>query len=300
MMRAITAVLCLSLAACAATPRTEAFDPARDDPPRHATHPARNQQVLVPSGGVGMNGVLMLAAGEGARPTMLLLHGLPGNEQNLDLSQAVRRAGWNVLTLHYRGSWGSPGMFSIANAVEDAAAAVAFLRDPDTVRKYGIDANRLVIAGHSMGGFAAAQYAAQHDDVAGLVLLDAWNVGEEARPLRADPLKLGAFEASFDDLGNSLAGADAKSLARELLESDAGWDVAAHAPALARLPVLTIWADRGLVAQNSALAGAIEREGAGQLATRHFPTDHAFVDYRIALAQAVTDWLRRFSPGTSR
>ena len=35
---------------------------------------------------------------------MILFHGLPGNEQNLDLAQAIRRANWNVLTLHYRGS----------------------------------------------------------------------------------------------------------------------------------------------------------------------------------------------------
>jgi predicted alpha/beta-fold hydrolase len=43
---------------------------------------------------------------------VILFHGLPGNEQNLDLAQAIRRANWNVLTLHYRGSLGSPGTYS--------------------------------------------------------------------------------------------------------------------------------------------------------------------------------------------
>jgi predicted alpha/beta-fold hydrolase len=37
---------------------------------------------------------------------VILFHGLPGNVQNLDLAQAIRRANWNVLTLHYRGSLG--------------------------------------------------------------------------------------------------------------------------------------------------------------------------------------------------
>ncbi|MFD3266336.1 hypothetical protein [Phenylobacterium ferrooxidans] len=32
-----------------------------------------------------------------------------GNEKNLDLAQAVRRAGWNAAAFNYRGSWGSPG-----------------------------------------------------------------------------------------------------------------------------------------------------------------------------------------------
>lgn len=70
------------------------------DPPRDAAHPARNRQALNLSHGEGMNALFMLAAGAGPKPTMVLPHGLPGNEQNLDLAQAVRRAGWNVLTLH--------------------------------------------------------------------------------------------------------------------------------------------------------------------------------------------------------
>jgi pimeloyl-ACP methyl ester carboxylesterase len=55
-----------------------------------------------------LNAVLYIAAGEGPHPNVLLLHGLPGNEQNIDLAQSMRRAGWNVLTFHYRGSWGGP------------------------------------------------------------------------------------------------------------------------------------------------------------------------------------------------
>ena len=68
----------------------------------------------IPSGGVEINGVAYLAAGAGPHPTVVLLHGLPGNEKNLDLAQAMRRAGWNVITFNYRGSWGSPGTFSFA------------------------------------------------------------------------------------------------------------------------------------------------------------------------------------------
>ena len=38
-------------------------------------------------------GTLYTAAGEGLHPVVLLLHGIPGNEQNADLAQALRRAG---------------------------------------------------------------------------------------------------------------------------------------------------------------------------------------------------------------
>ena len=79
------------------------------DPPRDAKFPAHNQQLLIPSHGVGMNALLFEASGKGPHRTVILTHGLPGNERNLDLAQAIRRAGWDVLTFTYRGAWGSPG-----------------------------------------------------------------------------------------------------------------------------------------------------------------------------------------------
>lgn len=78
------------------------------DPPADAAHPPRMEVLHIPSGGVEINGVAYLAGGAGPHPTLVLLHGLPGNEKNLDLAQAVRRAGWNVVTFNYRGSWAAP------------------------------------------------------------------------------------------------------------------------------------------------------------------------------------------------
>jgi pimeloyl-ACP methyl ester carboxylesterase len=51
-----------------------------------------------------LNALFYAAAGAGPHPTALMLHGLPGKEQNIDCVQSIRRAGWNVLTIHYRGS----------------------------------------------------------------------------------------------------------------------------------------------------------------------------------------------------
>ena len=161
LMAFLFATLVLSAGAAASSrgiPLAVTTDPAPD-----AAHPTRNVQVLVPSHGVGMNALFNLASGAGAHPTVVLFHGFPGNEQNLDLAQAIRRAGWNVLTLHYRGSWGSPGAFSLAGVMDDARAADAFVRDPAVAAKYGIDTRRIVLAGHSMGGFMAASVAATTD-----------------------------------------------------------------------------------------------------------------------------------------
>jgi pimeloyl-ACP methyl ester carboxylesterase len=291
-MRLSAAVLCpLLLLLAVPVQAAKPSNAATQDQAPDADNPAINRQLLVPSHGEGMNALFFLASGTGPKPTVLLLHGLPGNEQNLDLAQAIRRAGWNVLTLHYRGSWGSPGKFSIAGAVEDAEAAMNFIRQPNMAANYSIDTQRLVIAGHSLGGYAAARYAATHDDIAGLILIDAWNAGEDAKQLRANPSERAAFAASFDDLGNSLKGADAETLTSELETLGDDLNLVSLAPGLARHPTLSVWADKGEARRNAALAGVITALHKGRLSTANLPSDHSFSDHRIALAQEVVNWL---------
>ncbi len=136
-------------------PRSPAALPAAiyTDPAPDAAHPPRMEVLHIPSGGVEINGVAYLAAGAGPHPTAILLHGLPGNEKNLDLAQAIRRAGWSVVTFNYRGSWGSPGTFSFEGNLADAKAVLAYVRDPANAAKLQIDTRRLVMGGHSMGGW---------------------------------------------------------------------------------------------------------------------------------------------------
>ena len=220
------------------------------------------------------------------------LHGLPGNEQNLDLAQAVRRAGWNVLTLHYRGSWGSPGRFTLAGAGEDVDAAMAFLRQPDTIAQYGIDPQRIVIAGHSLGGFLAARYAALHDDVAGVVLFDPWNIGATGKNVAAHPeTRQDAIADLGDDFGNSLAGTDAARLMAEVEHHARDWDLLDTAPALAGKPVLVVAAEHGNAAQVAPLAAALKAQRGAQVQAVTLPSDHAFADRRIGLAAITVDWL---------
>ena len=282
----IAAASAAPVAAPAPVPRAVIADPARD-----AKYPARNRQLLILSHGEGMNALLMQAAGAGPKPTLLLLHGLPGNEQNLDLAQAVRRAGWNVLTLHYRGSWGSPGRFSLAGALYDTEAAMAWLTQPDNARELNIDTRRIVIAGHSMGGFLAARHAAGHDDVAGVVLLDPWNVGATGKAVLAKPEgRQDAIAAMGEDFGNSLAGTDAATLMAEVERHAGDWDLADSVALLVRKPLLIVDAQYGNARQVAPLANAAKARG-GALTAVTLASDHGFADHRIALAAVTVRWL---------
>lgn len=264
------------------------------DPPHDAKHPARMEVLHIPSGGVRINGVAMVAAGPGAHPTFVFFHGLPGNEKGHDLAQAVRRAGWNAITFNYRGSWGSPGSFGFDHTVEDAAAVLAYLRDTATVRALAIDTTRLVVAGHSMGGWVAALTASRDPRLRGAVLISAADIGlvgaslkrDEAVPFMAD---------NMESLSETVA-----SLANDLLAGAERRRMTAAAPGLVRLPLLVLTSDDGLAPHSDSLVAAIERLGGTRVTTVHAATDHSWSDKRVMLIATVLRWLDRLPAGERR
>lgn len=263
----------------------------RTDPPRDDADPATNIPLTIPSHGGEMNAVMFRAAGAGPKPTLVLLHGLPGHERNLDLAQAVRRCGWNVLTFTYRGAWGSPGAFSIGGAVQDAGAALDYVRTPQARRELRVDPRRVVMAGHSMGGFAAALETATEPSLAGLILIDAWNAGRTAAEIRAAGPQARAALVSSVQLGHALQGTDPETLADELLSSTT-WNLLGVAPGVARVPVLTVFASEGFAAPNRELATALAQQPGARVEAVELRTGHDFADQRIALAEIIAGWLQ--------
>jgi pimeloyl-ACP methyl ester carboxylesterase len=277
---------------CAAEiPSAIATDPARDP-----AAPASMEEVMVPSHGQQLLGVFYLAAGPGAHPTAVIMHGFPGYEQNLDLAQAIRRAGWNVLAVHYRGSWGIGGDFSFTHAMEDADAEVAFLRDPVSAAKYRVDPKRIVLIGHSMGGYMVASAATHDPSVAGVVMISAWNLAAPYAKLADNQLEV--VRASFArDNGPAdlapLAGCTEQTLVLEIFQHRTNWDFVNFAPALANRPVLLVTADDDSDADSEAMLAALHRAGNTRAQKLHLPTDHPFSDHRIALETAILNWLGR-------
>ena len=256
------------------------------DPPRDTAHPARMEVLHIPSGGVRINGVAYLAQGVGRHPTVVLAHGLPGNEKNLDLAQAVRRAGWNVVTFNYRGSWGSPGTFSFGQNIDDAGAVLAFLRDTANARSLGIDTTMLVLGGHSMGGWVTVHAAARDRRLRGAILISAADMGRVGTLSRTDAIALAR------DNMEALAGVTAESMADELLAHPADWTFDRAAPGLARLPMLVLTANDGLAPHADRLVAQLRAEGNQRVTVVHVDTDHSWSDRRIALEDAVIRWLQ--------
>ena len=259
------------------------------DPPVDTRFPPSLGIVTIPSHGVEMDGAIYLAAGAGPHGTVLLLHGLPGYENNADLAQAIRRAGWNVLMFHYRGTWGTAGAFSGSSAIEDTAEAVRFLRDPGNAAQYRGDPRRLVVIGHSVGGFLSG-YEASHDPaILGVAMIAAVNMGR----INADPKEREARLKRWETQLHPVRGTTASELFAEAERHAKDWDYVNWADALRGRPVLLVEADDQNRADMEALVAAMRQRGAAALDRVAVQTDHSFSDHRIALQTIVIEWLEK-------
>ena len=257
------------------------------DPPADKAHPAAMAVLHIPSHGVLINGLVYEPAGAGPHPTLVICHGLPGNEKNLDLAQAVRRAGWNAVTFNYRGSWGSPGAYRFAQNLEDADAVLAYLRDPATAAKLGIDTKRIALAGHSMGGWVTVQTAAHDHGMIGAILISAADMGAMGQMPRDKVVALMA------DNMESLAGVSAESMADETIANAKKFSFNNAVGGLTQTPLLVLSADDGLAPQTDKLARDIGMAGGKQVTSIHAATDHGWSDHRVFLEVTIINWLNQ-------
>jgi pimeloyl-ACP methyl ester carboxylesterase len=280
----ILATLCI-----APTTLAQSVPPAIfTDPPADAAHPAKMTVLHIPSHGVLINGIAYQPAGAGLHPTLVSCHGLPGNEKNLDLAQAVRRAGWIAITFNYRGSWGSPGVYRFTQNLEDADAVLAYLRDPANAARLGIDTQRIALAGHSMGGWVVAHTAAHDHALIGAILISAGDMGR----LGEEPQD--RLVADMADNMEGLSGVTAQSMADENRANAKAFRMENAAAGLTQMPLLVLTSDDGLAPDSDALVHAIEAKGGHKITVIHAATDHGWSDHRIALESAILTWLQRF------
>lgn len=156
-----------------------------------AAAPAGTIELTIPSEGSLMAGFIYTANGKQKHPTLLLLHGYPGNERNLDLGQVVRAHGWNVIYFDYRGSWGSQGQYSFENCVQDVVNVVAFCKKySDSLR---IDTTNIVLFGHSLGGWVCLKALSELPEIKKGFALSAANFYNQFKNMSEVQLK--AFAA---------------------------------------------------------------------------------------------------------
>nr|WP_199047372.1 alpha/beta fold hydrolase [Dyella sp. ASV24] len=253
------------------------------------------ETMQIPSHGSPMNALVYVAAGVGPHPVVILLHGFPGNERNLDLAQDMRQAGWDVLYFNYRGSWGPPGDFSFSHGIEDVAAAIAYLRQPENAKRLRLDPSRIVLVGHSMGGFMAVQAASADSAIKGVAMISAADLGDAFAKMQAQSSRAQAIRkmsAGLADEGMApLNGCTPDGLAQELADHASAWSFSANAGAIKNRPAFVITSDDGLAPADDAFSSALRQAGDMHVTNLHLPTDHAYSDQRSELSRALLLWL---------
>lgn len=273
------------------------YDPVTQDPRSiDATNPPATASFKIPSGGTTINATIYLANGAGPHATVLFLHGRPGNERNFDVAQALRRAGYHVLTMNHRGSWGSGGLYSFRNAVADAHAALAFLRSPEAGSRYRVDASRLLIFGHSLGGYVALQAAARDREVRGVAALAPVNMNHTVEALRSPEQRSAILQRYRPDIDPDSGPLRVESL-EAMVAFDDGYDFLQELAGVPPRPVLLMAGKRDsvlpLAQHHEPIERALRTTGAKRVDVVIFDDDHAFSATRIALTRAVVDWCRK-------
>ncbi len=262
-------------------------------------HPASITELTITSEGHRMSGLIYGAAGRGLHPTILLLHGYPGNEKNLDVAQAMRSKGWNVVFFHYRGAWGSEGEFSFLNAEQDVQVVLDYLKT--NAKKLNIDKQQISLVGHSMGGHMAIAGILNNPTVKCAVSYDGANLG--ANSASATNQKKGGLLSDektakmwldYTETLFMLNGWSAEKFKQEINNHSEKLDLVSRASKINGRPVLLIAANTSVIPHDihiTPLLNALKATKNSNISYQLIEDDHSFSSSRDKLITVTANFL---------
>ena len=234
--------------------------------------------------------------GKGPNPTILMLHGYPGSEKNLDLARVLQRAGFNVMFFHYRGTWGSAGHFTFSNALEDIAAAIGEVRTcfGESECEFPIDKNKIALFGHSMGGWLGMVSAIEIPGIRCVAVLDfgmAFLASETVQHVAEHgevPPSLKEDEDYWMLEGSPLRIESAGALSSDLIANVDRFTVVERSAELAKQNLFILSTTQN--EEHPFAMQALEEQGAKHVRAETWDTDHSFNNRRVQLARAMVDY----------
>ena len=251
------------------------------------TSPAGSIELFIPSANSLLAGFIYKANGAQKHPTLLLLHGYPGNERNLDIAQVVRSHGWNVIYFDYRGSWGSQGKFSFKNCVEDVINVVSFCNKyQDSLQ---IDTSNIVLFGHSMAGWVCLKAIQQLPAIKKAFILSAWDIYNQYKR-QLTGAELNAFNMNADSLGKYFVlNGSLKDRFQPVLERDEYFNLEKNIDPLKEKQIIMLDEHE----RNKKIAEAIQNLNPPYFKYYVWQTDHVFTNKRVSLINLVLSFLDR-------
>ena len=271
------------------------FIPAIEDNPNiDIVSPESMQPIVFESKGEKLIGTFFRASGKEKKPTVILLHGFPGNENNFD-AHAIKRFGFNVIVFHYRGSWGSGGDFSISNSLEDVYSMIEYVYQDDVSDKLNVDAKNIILIGHSMGGFLAFLASIKYPQIKNIASLAGFNFGFFSDYLLQNPQFVAATMDGLSQGTMLLNGTNSEKAYNEMLANKDDWNLLKLLPKLKEKNILLVGAEYDYVAplelHHYPMVEGLKKVGAN-LKSEVYKSGHSFSSTRIKLTKEIIRWLK--------
>ncbi len=247
--------------------------------------PAGSTELFIPSKNALLAGFIYRANGNQKHPTLLLLHGYPGNERNLDIAQIVRARGWNAIYFNYTGSWGSQGKFSFQNCVEDVVNVVAFCNKYQDSLK--IDTSNIVLFGHSMGGWVCLKALEQLPQIKKGFALSAWDIYSDFKNVKNEKQLLELAHNPIAGGRYFVLNATLSEIFTPVIKQPAYFNLATNTSKLAGKQIIML--DEH--SRNKEIADAIKKSNHSFFEYQVWQTDHGFTNKRVSLINKVIAFL---------
>lgn len=240
--------------------------------------------------------------GTSGAPTVVLAHGLPGNDVSpLNLAEDLNSKGYNILVFNYRGSFTSEGYFSFLNSFNDLDATISWLKQPDHISKYNLDTSRVIVCGYSFGGSLVMIEAIKNKSIKYIVNIAGGDQSVMLAKFVTDSLYRKKFETAVSGyfVPSGPLKADPQlsfhQQVSDLIARRDEFDLNKYADRLTDRKILFIvgWIDYVSMLEENALPiyRKLVNRG-GHVSIQAFESDHQFREVRSDLAQTITDWIQ--------
>ena len=242
-------------------------------------YPAFNEEMIFTIAGDTVAGYGFIANGKALKETIILAHGFPGNDNNFDVAQAIRRTGKNVIHFNYRGSWGSQGNYLYTNGLDDIDGIIKYLSIPENAKRLRIRTDDFTLLGRSYGGGIALIQGSKNEQVKKIIAVSSANYGDRLAPY-----------TTLDDLvaykkymaKQIMINVDINTFLQEMLDNKDRFNVVTYKDLLKEKKVLIIEdSDR-----NMNWISQLEN-----IELVNIESGHNFIDKRIKMTNTIINWL---------
>ncbi|MDN5200252.1 hypothetical protein QQ008_02745 [Fulvivirgaceae bacterium BMA10] len=270
-------ILLLQLSIFQTQAQHRAFSDFENDP----DHPAFNEELIFTIKRDTVAGYAFIANGREPKETVILVHGFPGNDNNFDVAQSIRRTGKNVIHFHYRGAWGNQGEYLYSHSLEDIDGVIHYLSDTANAKRLRIDTNSFTLLGRSYGGGIALIQGSINDKVKRIIAISSGNYGERLKDISSIQ-EIPGYKTYTNR--QFMLNIDTDKFLQELIDKKDQYNILTYKDQLKKKDVLIIEdSDR-----NDSWINQLEN-----IKVVKIKSGHSFIDRRIEMINTLIDWLHK-------